>query len=83
MTGPVPCWPSLRYLTRLGFTSPLLDPAAAAAAPAAGAAFLLGPAAAASALRFGAELIAVRLRLREGKMSSVLTMSWCCADAEV
>lgn len=50
---------------RLGLTNPaLLDPAAAAAA----AAFLvLGPAAAApSALRLGAELMAVRLRLREG-----------------
>jgi hypothetical protein len=51
---------------RLGFTRPaLLDPAAAAGA--AGAAFLLlGPAAAPSALRFGAEDIAVRLRLRLG-----------------
>jgi hypothetical protein len=71
MTGPEPCCPSLRYLARFGLTSPALLVFAAAAA---GAAFLLGPAAAApSALRFGAELMAVRLRLRLGAI--VLSVS--------
>lgn len=74
MTGPGPCWPSLRYLTRLGLTNPVpFDPAAAAAPDAT---FLvLGPAAAAPfALRFGAELIAVRLRLRLGTIGAFVVL---------
>lgn len=52
---------------RLGFTNAaLLDPAAVAAAEEAAAFLVLGPPAAGApaALRLGAELIAVRLRLR-------------------